>query len=164
VLIQRLITILFSVMLPVQSHPEPPSDFDFRFRYGVCSTDELDPFTGWFTHELPGGAFAMAQLSLKADQRRHLYETVTRIDFFNYPSAFGWEPGKPTIFREGVIKYQLDVRSDGRMHSVQWDDDGADQGPQADRLRKLFGWAVVFIQDAAKESHLPMSPEPCSKN
>lgn len=149
--------LLLSLMLPLQVHVEPAADFDFRFQYGICSTSELDTFTGWFTRERADGTSAMVQLSLNASQMRHLYETLTKIDFFHYPSVFQPRQGPPTIFSNGfwVVRYQMNVRSDGRMHSVQWDDDQTDRGPQADRLRRLFGWAVAFINEAAEAKHLP---------
>jgi len=150
-----------------QTHGQPPADFDFRFQYGVCSTSELDTFTGWFTRELPGGAASMAQLSLNASQMRHLYETLTKIDFFHYPSVFQPRQGTPANFSNGfwVVRYQMDVRSNGRMHSVQWDDDQTDRGPHADRLRILFEWAVAFINAAAEAKRVPPSPfaESCSR-
>jgi hypothetical protein len=165
-LIQRIVPLVFSMLLPVQMHREPPGDFDFRFRYGVCSTDELDTFTGWFTRELPDGTSSMAQLALNASQMRHLYEKLTQIDYFNYPSIFRGEQREPPPFTKGfqfVIKYQMDVRSGGRMHSVQWDDDQTATGPQADGLRRLFSWAVTVINDAPEVTRLPQSSEPCGK-
>jgi hypothetical protein len=147
-------------MLLVQAHLEPPSDFDFRFRYGICSTNELDTFTGWFSRELADGPSAMAPLSLGAGRMRHLYQTVLKINFFKYPSTFGSDPSRLPAFMTGAVvkKYQMNVRSDGKMHSVQWDDDESDQGSQADGLRRLFGWAVLFINEAAEAKHLPPSP------
>jgi hypothetical protein len=166
VLIQHIVPIVFSVVLPVQMHREPPGDFDFRFRYGVCSTDQLDTFTGWFTRELPDGTSAMAQLTLNASQTRHLFEKVTQIDFFNYPSIFRGDQTRLLSITKGrlsVIKYEMDVRSGGRMHSVQWDDDQTATGPQADGLRRLFSWAVTFIINAAEVTRLPQSAEPCGR-
>jgi hypothetical protein len=166
VLIQHIVPIVFSVLLPIQMPREPPGDFGFRFRYGVCLTDELDTFAGWFTRDLPDGTSAMAQLSLNASQMRHLYEKVTQIDFFNYPSVFGGDQRRPPQFTKGlqfVIKYQMDVRSGGRTHSVQWDDDQTETGPQADGLRRLFSWAVTFIINAPEVTRLPQSTEPCDR-
>jgi hypothetical protein len=147
-------------MLPLQARLEPPADFDFRFQYGICSTSELDTFAGWFTRQLPDGTSAMAPLALNVSQMRHLYQTITKIDFFHYPSVFQRRPASPSIFSNGfwIVSYRMDVRSDGRMHSVQWDDDQTDRGPQADRLRRLFGWAISFINEAAELKHLPPSP------
>jgi hypothetical protein len=107
----------------------------------------------------PGGA-----PTLNDSQMRYLYEKLTQIDFFNYPSIFRGERREPPRFTKGfpfVIKYQMDVRSGGRMHSVQWDDDQAATGPQADGLRRLFSWAVTFINNAPEARRLPQSPERC---
>lgn len=147
--------------------PEPPADFDFRLRVGACSTtDEMDTFTGWFTRQLPDGNTAMVQLSFRADQRRYLYEIVEKINFFNYPSTFQGEPRKPPTATKGgqFLAYRMDVRSNGRMHSVQWDDDQAATGPQADGLRRLFGWAVGFTREAPEVMRLPPSAGLCGKD
>jgi hypothetical protein len=165
-LIQAIVPIVFSVLLPVQMARKPPGDFDFRFRYGVCSTVELDTFTGWFTGELRDGTPAMAQLSLNASQMAHLYDLITQIDFFNYPSLFRGEQRDSPRFSKGlpfVVKYQMDVRSGGRMHSVQWDDDQTATGPQADGLRNLFSWAVTFIVNAPEVTRLAQRAEACGK-
>lgn len=162
-LIQAIVPIVLSVLLPVQAPRKPPGDFDFRFRYGVCSTVELDTFTGWFTGELPDGTPAMAQLSLNASQMAHLYDLVTQIDFFNYPSIFKAEQGQPLRMKGSpfIVKYQMEVRSAGRIHSVQWDDDQTATGPQADGLRRLFSWAIAFIIDRPEVTRLALSAERC---
>ena len=167
-LTQRLALVLFSVLFAgTQVRPELPGDFDFRFRFGHCSTtDELDTFTGWFTRQLADGGTEMVQLSLTADQTRYLYEKVQKINFFNYPSTFRGETPQPPIVTNRISfpTYQLDVRSNGRMHSVQWDDDEAAMDPQADGLRRLFGWAVGFILENTQVSRLPPAAKYCGKD
>jgi hypothetical protein len=122
VLTRRFVFILFAVIAPNQVRAQPPADFDFRLRYGLCSTtDELDTFTGWFTRQLPDGTSVMAQLSLNVSQRQYLWETVEKINFFNYPSTFRGQSRQPPIVqnRSRFVTYQMEVRSNGRAHSLQ---------------------------------------------
>ena len=166
-LTQPLVFILFAVIAPNQVRPQPPADFDFRIRFGHCeTTDEMDTFTGWFTRHLPDGSLAMVQLSLRADQMRYLWEKVEKIDFFNYPSTFRGQPRQPPIVngRLQFASYQMDIRSNGRMHSVQWDDDQAAADPRSDGLRRLVGWAVGFILESPEVGRLPPAARLCGRD
>jgi hypothetical protein len=105
----------------------------------------------------------MTQLSLNSSRMRYLYEIVTKINFFDIPSHFQGKPIEPPT-NGAVVRYEMDVRSHGRFHSVRWDDDQSDRGPLADGLRRLFGWTVSFILDAPEVKRLPLSSSPCGKD
>jgi hypothetical protein len=55
---QIIVSILAGTPFSTPQHQiEPPADFGFVFEYGVCSTNTLDTFTGWFRRQPgePGG-------------------------------------------------------------------------------------------------------------
>ncbi len=73
---------------------EPPADFGFVFEYGVCSTNTLDTFTGWFRRQPgePEREPATMQISLTGSQMRYIYQTIEEIGFSTTPP---WTPVVP---------------------------------------------------------------------
>jgi len=148
-----------------QQQTEPPADFGFVFEYGVCSTNTLDTFTGWFRRQPgePGREPATMQISLTGSQMRYIYQTIEKIGFFDYPSVYVSLPVGLAAIRTamGFPRYRLEVRSRAMFHSVQWDDRVQPTTAEADRLRRLFGWIVAFINSDRLVSRLPHAAADC---
>ena len=158
--------ILAGTLFSTEQHQiEPPADFGFVFEYGVCSTNTLDTFTGWFRRQPgePGREPVTTQISLTGSQMRYIYQTIEEIGFFGYPSVYASLPlgFAATRTATGFPRYRLEVRSRAVFHSVQWEDRVHPTTSEADRLRRLFGWIVAFINSDRLVRRLPHAASDC---
>ena len=141
------------------------ADFGFRFSAQRCVTESIDTFTGVFTKELGGepSRTATVQLSLSDAQMGTIYQTIEKIRFFDYPSPFyGVPKGISTITEFGPAStYRLEVRNDGVVHTVSWNDAFRPTTDEADRLRALFSMITEFIHRDPGFQRLPRENGGC---
>ena len=135
-----------------------PADFSFRFEFGCESPDILDTFTGSFTrlwHDdvpsakiQPRPAYVQPSttipLRLSNEQTALIAEAIEQARFWSYPADFTRSgravPAEATAITTVVPfqSYKLEVRREGRIQSVSWDDKSLRSSEEANRLRQLF--------------------------
>jgi len=119
-----------------QTHA-PPSDFAFRFEFGLCTTDVMDTFENTFTRDVNSDQYPATSVSLvlPAATIQAIYDALVNARFFEYPSEFHVESSSVVV---PSSHYRLEVRSGGAKHTVSWRDDSGTSTAQKDQLRSLF--------------------------
>ena len=118
-------------------------DFGFRFEFGCTTPDVYDSFSSTFVRtwvNFPDRKEQKVRIVLDAQQMDRIYRTVRDIDFFSYPEQFS---GVPEGLREVILTvphrtYLLEVRNNGIVHRVKWNDGTKPWTDQATRIRSLF--------------------------
>lgn len=144
------------------------NDFGFRFEFGPCSpwvTERLDTFSGVFEANLGGEPTrtATARMSLTDAQMTAIYRAVENIGFFDYPSKFIGVPSgvRETTATSPAPTYRLEVRKEGAVHIVAWEDAYKPSSAEADRLRDLFSMVRDFIHEHQEFKRLPRPSVGC---
>jgi hypothetical protein len=87
-------------------------------------TEQLDTFDGVFTANLGGepARIVTSRMSLTNAQMDEISRTIERIKFFDYPSPFVGAPAGGRGRTSPATTYRLEVRKDGAVHTVSWQD------------------------------------------
>jgi len=135
------------------------SDFGFRYEVMGCFPETFDSFSGTFVKKLGIGPAdsATLNLSLTDAQMRMIDLRVENVHFFDYPSQYsGVPPGTTEVMTISPRNtYRLDVRSNGRAHTVEWTDGFRPQSDDGVRFRELLSMIAGFIHDQPEFKRLP---------
>jgi hypothetical protein len=100
-----------AITLAVQT-AAAPSDFAFRFDHKSCHYEYVDTFRGTYSHvgQAPSVPFALSEA-----HRQILYTAILESGFFNMPQS-----ASDVRSAEPADTYELEVRANGRFHTVVW--------------------------------------------
>jgi hypothetical protein len=144
------------------ANPVLPQDFAIRLEWGVCFTDVADTFKGEYVRDLGSGNRVTAQIWLSEQEKEDLFQSITAVDFSNYPSDFRPQTDSLT---EPMPHYRLTVRAGGKSHTVSWHDSGwgtpERSVPEAQRLRKMLNGMRDLFLDLPPVNALPKSTMIC---
>lgn len=143
---------------------QAPADFAFSLTYGACLTETLDTFQGTFTRSLgKEKAPVSIELRLKPEEMQALYGEMMRMQLFDYPDYFQSErpQGQMPKLITPAIHYQLQVRSEGKIKTLDWVDEVRPGGAQAEQLRDFFNRLLKQLRDNPEIQRLPVPDEAC---
>lgn len=102
----------------------PAEDFAFRFESFDCPLGLIDTFNGTYRRRIAGRvgggpSDVSIPLVLNSDQRRQIFEAVTKMGFFDFPPVFNprMRNSNENVHLEN---YMLRVRNAGVDHTVWW--------------------------------------------
>jgi hypothetical protein len=143
------------------ARPEP--NFGLRFEYGCLEpTRVLNTFNETLVQDtyLQSSPVTIT-LTLSPETQQTLYEEITAIDFFDYPSEFSIQlrDDQERVITAPYMVYRLLVRNGAQTNDVRWKDDIFAPTPdQAERLRRLFRHIKTIIEEQPELKQLPPLP------
>lgn len=162
-----LVFLLTIAAVAAQVPPEPSptlrlqevrrsQDFGFRFEFGCGSPDIYDSFGSTFTRSWDSKEQKI-RVGLSAEQMDRICRTIRDIDFFSYPEHFS---GVPQGLREVTVttphqSYLLEVRNNGAVHRVRWNESLTPWTDQATRIRSLFLLITEYLRAHPDVARLP---------
>ena len=161
VFLLTIATVATQVPAQPSTSPRPQAerraqDFGFRFEFG-CDVlhDIYDSFSRTFVRTLEKEH--KVRVVLSAQQMDQIYRAIRDIDFFNYPESFS---GVPEGLAEYITTnprhmYLLEVRNNGAVHRVRWNDGTRPWTDQAVRIRSLFLLIADYLQARPDVARLP---------
>lgn len=103
----------------------PAEDFAFRYESFDCGAQLIDTYNGTYRRKIAGRISGSPvdvsiPLELSREQRSEIFTAVIKSGFFNLPDVFNPPRLQEPNVRRG--NYVLQVRNNGREHSVWWRD------------------------------------------
>lgn len=111
-----------------------PSEVEIVYRFGVEGRNELDTASERFKKDMILDGQLTTKLTLSLAERQRILALAEELGFFKLPEVI---PDNGRGFMTPCDSFYLEIRTDGRTHSVRWDDCDGGESPEKVTLAKV---------------------------